>query len=205
MTGVGSTNEYEALGNLQVAGRLLGAYRPRRKLVRRVMKRAAVGLYLSDHLDEGVSVLMIRRAERDGDPWSGHMAFPGGRKEPGDRNTLATARRETHEEVALDAERHARLIGRLSDIVARARIGKGGMVVTPYVFGMHSVPEFAPNHEVDEILWVPLAFLAERSNRQKMKYAPNGIPLELPCYFYRERRIWGLSLMMLDELMEALV
>jgi hypothetical protein len=54
-------------------------------------------------------------------------------------------------------------------------------------------------------VWVPLGFLAERANREKMRWTPNGIALELPCYLFGGRRIWGLSLMMLDELLEALL
>ena len=133
------------------------------------------------------------------------MAFPGGRKDRGDRNTLATAKRETLEEVALDADRHARLIGRLSDIPTHPPLRGGAMIITPYVFQLRSLPPLVPNHEVADVVWVPLPFLADRANREKMRVAPNGVPLELPCYLYGEHRIWGLSLMMLDELLDVLV
>jgi 8-oxo-dGTP pyrophosphatase MutT (NUDIX family) len=197
-------NARSALHDMGVAVQLLAEHRPRRKLVRRVLARSAVGLYLSAHLPDGLSVLMIKRAERRGDPWSGHMAFPGGRKDRGDRNTLATAKRETLEEVALDADRHARVVGRLSDIATHPRLRGGPMVITPYVFRLHAVPELVPNHEVAGVVWVPLGFLADRANREKMRWAPNGVRIELPCYMYGEHRIWGLSLVMLDELLDAL-
>jgi 8-oxo-dGTP pyrophosphatase MutT (NUDIX family) len=147
---------------------------------------------------------MIRRAEREGDPWSGHMAFPGGRKDRGDRNTLATALRETREEVGFDAERGAQLIGRLSDIATHPRLPRGPMIITPWVFRMEDMATLTPNEEVAETVWVPLGFLAQRANREKMRWAPNGVPLELPCYLFGGRRIWGLSLMMLDELLDVL-
>jgi len=194
-----------ALHDLGAAVQLLAEYRPRRKLVRRILARSAVGLFLGDHLPGGLSVLMIKRADREGDRWSGHMAFPGGRKDRGDRNTLATAKRETLEEVALDADRHARLIGRLSDIPTHPPLRGGAMIITPYVFQLRSLPPLVPNHEVADVVWVPLPFLADRANREKMRVAPNGVPLELPCYLYGEHRIWGLSLMMLDELLDVLV
>ena len=194
-----------ALHDLGAAVQLLAEYRPRRKLVRRILARSAVGLFLGDHLPGGLSVLMIKRADREGDRWSGHMAFPGGRKDRGDRNTLATAKRETLEEVALDADRHARLIGRLSDIPTHPPLRDGAMIITPYVFQLRSLPPLVPNHEVADVVWVPLPFLADRANREKMRLAPNGVPLELPCYQYGEHRIWGLSLMMLDELLDVLV
>ncbi|MFM7272689.1 MAG: NUDIX hydrolase [Gammaproteobacteria bacterium] len=193
-----------ALDDVELAARLVAAHRPRRKLLRRVMSRSAVALYLHETRGEGVSVLMIRRADREGDPWSGHMAFPGGRKDAADRNTLQTALRETAEEVGFDAGSAARLFGRLSDIPTHARLRHGPMVITPYVFGLRERPPLEPNHEVAETVWVPLGFLAERSNREKMRWAPNGVPLELPCYLFGGRRIWGLSLMMLDELLGVL-
>jgi 8-oxo-dGTP pyrophosphatase MutT (NUDIX family) len=191
--------------DIDVAVRLVAAHRPRRKLLRRVFARCAVGVFLRQRAGDGVQVLMIRRAERSGDPWSGHMAFPGGRKDPVDRNTLATALRETQEEIGLDASVHARLLGRLSDIATHPRLRGGPMIITPYVFHLRTEPGLLPNHEVAETVWVPLGFLAERTNREKMRWAPNGVPLELPCYQFGGRRIWGLSLMMLDELLEMLL
>jgi len=197
--------EFDALRDLDVAESLLEAHRPRRKFVRRWLARSAVGLYLSDQHDEGVSVLMIKRADREGDPWSGHMAFPGGRKDPGDASTLATAKRETSEEVGFEPDAHGRLLGRLSDIATQPRLRGSAMIITPYVFRLDALPELVTNHEVADVVWVPLGFLADRGNRQKMRWSPNGIPIELPCYLYREKRIWGLSLMMLDELLDALI
>jgi 8-oxo-dGTP pyrophosphatase MutT (NUDIX family) len=191
--------------DIHVVTRLVSAHQPRRKLLRRVFARCAVGLYLRGRGAPGVEVLMIRRAERSGDPWSGHMAFPGGRKDPADRNTLATALRETREEIGLDASTHARLLGRLSDIATHPRLRGGPMIITPYVFHLRTETELVPNHEVAETVWVPLGFLAERGNREKMRWAPNGVPLELPCYQFGGRRIWGLSLMMLDELLGVLL
>lgn len=197
--------ENAALLDVGLAVRLLTAHQPRRRMMRRVLARSAVALFLADHLPDGLAVLMIKRAEREGDPWSGHMAFPGGRKDPADRNSLATAKRETAEEIGLEVEHHARLITRLSDVITHPRLRGGPMVITPYVFQLRSLPELVPNHEVAATVWVPLAFLAERANRQKMRWAPNGVPIELPCYLYGEYRIWGLSLLMLDELLDVLV
>ena len=84
------------------------------------IKRAAVATILREGL-EGPEVLLIRRAENPRDPWSGHMAFPGGREAPEDRDLLATAVRETHEEVGLDLQRSAHLLGRLDALPAVAR------------------------------------------------------------------------------------
>ena len=190
--------------NLSIATELLLNYRPRRKLRRHWLARSAVALHLNESAAGDLQVLMIRRAERPGDPWSGHMAFPGGRSEAQDADSLATAQRETLEEVGLDSVRDGNCLGRLSDLQTRPGLVGGSMIITPYVFSLHLEPELHCNEEVDEIHWVPLGFLADRSNRQKMHWKPGGIPIELPCYFYSERRIWGLSLMMLDELLDVL-
>ena len=194
----------DGFSDIRVATRLVGAHQPRRKLLRKILARCAVGLYLHQPRGAGVEVLMIRRAEREGDPWSGHMAFPGGRKDRSDRDTLQTALRETREEVGFDALNGARLIGRLSDVATHARLPRGPMIITPWVFRVESIPEITPNHEVAETLWVPLGFLADRGNRERMRWAPNGVALELPCYRFEGRQIWGLSLLMLDELLDVL-
>src|SRR5262245_34151321 len=74
-------------------------------------ERAAVAAILLPR-DDTFEILLIRRAERPTDLWSGHMAFPGGRRSPEDRDLLATAVRETEEEVGLDLARHGELVGR---------------------------------------------------------------------------------------------
>ncbi|MCB1675461.1 MAG: CoA pyrophosphatase [Halioglobus sp.] len=167
------------------------------------MQRSAVAMILQVRAGE-LHILMIRRAERRGDPWSGHMAFPGGRMEKGDAHGYATALRETREEVGLvlGADAGDRCLGRLSEIRARPRRGALGMAVTPFVFRVDRDIEFSPNYEVDEVVWVPLEFLLDTDNREQMLWQYRGIELPMPCYFYGKRRIWGLSLMMLDELMD---
>lgn len=180
-------------------------YRPRKKWYRRFVRRSSVALILRER-HHGLEVLMIKRAERKGDPWSGHMAFPGGHRDRGDINSQYTARRETLEEIGLDTEAHTEYLGRLSDVVARgARRGRKMMVVTPYVFTIEQVPALNANYEVAEVLWVPLTYLADRGNRQSMQWQVKKVPVNLPCYFYQERRIWGMSLKMLDELLELIL
>ena len=167
------------------------------------MKRSAVALILQVR-DGELHILMIKRAEREGDPWSGHMAFPGGRKDPGDVNGFACAVRETEEEVGLALQEEDTCIGRLSEINAMSRIRGFGLAVTPFVFRLQREVTFKLNHEVAEIVWVPLEFLLDSDNREKMVWHYKGIDIPLPCYIYQERRIWGLSLKMLDELLSLI-
>ncbi len=152
---------------------------------------------------DGVHILMIKRAERQGDPWSGHMAFPGGRMDKTDANGFAVAVRETQEEVGLILGAQDVCLGRLSDINARPHRGALGMAVSPFVFHLQRQVEFTPNYEVAEVLWVPLAFLLDAHNREQMIWEYRGVSLPMPCYHFNGRCIWGLSLMMLDELMDV--
>lgn len=162
-------------------------------------RRSAVALLLRQEAGSGVEVLMIERSHRSGDPWSGHMAFPGGRVDDTDADSLAAAKRECLEEIGLNVDRHGRYLGRLSDLPTHLRAGRRAMLVTPFVFWVARLPPMVSNEEVADILWVPLAFLADAVNRDSMPWQYEGIDLELPCYHFAGRRIWGLSLGMLDE------
>jgi 8-oxo-dGTP pyrophosphatase MutT (NUDIX family) len=186
--------------SLHQVGDIIQSYRPRKKWYRRFISRSAVALILRES-ESGLEALMIKRSEREGDPWSGHMAFPGGRVDESDVSILHTARRETWEEIGLDTEQQTRFLGRLSDVMTGVRAGRTIMVITPYIFAVDKVPEFNINHEVAEIVWVPLNFLADTKNRQQMQWQYKKVSINLPCYFYQQRRIWGLSLAMLDELL----
>jgi 8-oxo-dGTP pyrophosphatase MutT (NUDIX family) len=176
----------------------LAGFEPSRSPDRRCRRRSAVALLVRDGGDDA-QVLMIERSHRPGDPWSGHMAFPGGRLDAGDAHSFAAAKRETREEIGVDVDTHGQYLGRLSDISTHLRTGTSAMLVTPFVFALQGEPQLSLNHEVADTLWVPLSFLADAANRQRMHWQLDGLALELPCYFFEGRRIWGLSLGMLDE------
>ena len=151
-----------------------------------------------------VEMLFIRRAEHPRDPWSGDMGWPGGRVEARDASPLATALRETREELSLDLERDALLLGALAPVRTHLRRGPGPLWVAPFVFELRGSPPLAPNSEVQEALWVPLAFLLDRSNRGTFIWTGRGVPVPMPCYRYDGRIIWGLTLRMLDDLVALL-
>jgi 8-oxo-dGTP pyrophosphatase MutT (NUDIX family) len=190
---------------LQLIETRLGDHAPGKKLLRRLMKRSAVAMILQVRAGE-LHILMIKRAEREGDPWSGHMAFPGGRMDSADAHGYAVAVRETEEEVGVSLVEHAQCIGRLSDLHARPHRGPFGMAVSPFVFRLDaevkSEATFTPNHEVAEVVWVPLEFLLNEDNQSEMIWNYKGARLLVPCYWYEGRCIWGLSLMMLGELLD---
>ncbi len=151
-------------------------------------------------------ILFIRRAERASDPWSGHIAFPGGRHEPSDPDLRATAIRETREEIGLDLDAHGELLGRLDDVVPGNSRGLiTGLVVEPYVWLVHDIPRLSPNGvEVDELHWVALAPLLRGERDTSYDYVWRSQPMKLPGYRIgteeAPRIVWGMTHRMIETL-----
>src|SRR5437868_15537785 len=114
--------------------RALAAHAPRRIVAEGMMKQAAVAAILRERRDGDPEILLIRRAEHPQDPWSGHMAFPGGRVDPDDPSAFEAAKRETREELALDLALFATQIGELSHLMSIAHGKPLPMVILPFVF-----------------------------------------------------------------------
>lgn len=173
--------------------------------------RAAVAAILRERDPAvGAELFFIRRAEHPGDPWSGHIAFPGGRRERADVRLVDTAIRETQEEVGVDLAR-AELLARLPDLPAMGRSRRTNLVVTPFVFALPEEQAVVPNHEVAETLWVPLARLLAGEGRSTYTYSWEGKSWDLPCFRLellggggRETVLWGMTLRMLETMFEAL-
>ena len=106
--------------------------------------RAAVAIMLREG-EQATEMLMIRRATREGDPWSGHMGFPGGRRDPDDACNFSCALRETSEELGVDLARFGETLGELSDVNTGWRKDRPEMLVTPYVFRVATLPALTPN------------------------------------------------------------
>jgi 8-oxo-dGTP pyrophosphatase MutT (NUDIX family) len=165
--------------------------------------RAAVAIVVRDGTD-GPQVLLIRRAEHPADPWSGHMAFPGGHEDPEDENLLATAIRETFEELALDLGQAGRLLGQLPPLPAVARGGPVGVTIVPFVFELTATAELKYSEEVAEALWVPIDPLMHGRLRTTFAVERGGQPVEFPAHDVGGRIVWGLTYRMLDSLFELL-
>jgi 8-oxo-dGTP pyrophosphatase MutT (NUDIX family) len=160
---------------------------------------ASVALILGPDPD---SLLLIRRAERFGDHWSGHMALPGGRMEEADEVLLTTAIRETMEEVGLDLPRET-LLGQLPDVAPRSRV-LTSMLVRPYVFGLSELPDPVPTYEVAFALWARVADLRHGGTRQDVTIEVMGTPRVVPAYLYDDNVVWGMTERVLTSLFELL-
>lgn len=146
-------------------------------------------------------LLLMRRAEHPDDPWSGHLSFPGGRVEPDDADSLAAAIRETSEEVGL-ALGEAQLIGQLDDLTTRPVTR--GMIITPFVF---HVPEFGglvPNEEVQSLHRIRLEDLLTGVGRDQFVLSFRGADYDMPTVDVDGHRLWGLTLRMIDDLLDRL-
>lgn len=176
-----------------------------KKWYRSLSQRAAVCILIEDRPDIGTAMLMIQRAEHAGDTWSGQMAFPGGKQDITDANITCTALRECEEELGIESA-YLQRFGRLSDILARPyRLQQKPMVVSPLLFKSSQELILQPNQEVADALWIPLDLFLNPANRQNMTWTRAGVTMHLPCYFYQDKRIWGLSLLMIDELVQKIV
>jgi len=128
-------------------------------------KRAAVAMILRPRRGEdGADVLFIERARFAGDPWSGHMAFPGGRVEADDDDPRAAAERETLEEVSVSLA-SAEPLGQLDDLRGRHAGREIPMVISAYVYLCRSPAPLEPNYEVAQAFWFPLAELLDPARR----------------------------------------
>jgi 8-oxo-dGTP pyrophosphatase MutT (NUDIX family) len=123
------------------------------------LRRAAVAMVLREAGPHS-EVLFIERASHPGDPWSGHMAFPGGRIDPGDRDPRAAAERETFEEVGLELA-HGERLGRLDDMNGHHAAGVASLVISAFVYRVEGRLRLAPNREVREAFWFPVRSLLE--------------------------------------------
>ena len=164
--------------------------------------QAAVSVVLRSA--EGLDLLLIKRAHCDRDPWSGHMALPGGRRDPKDIDLKHTAIRETMEETALDLGQGAQHLGQLKELEPNSvRLPK--LTITPFVFGVggHAQASVA-SPEIDQVFWVSLDELRERDSGSYVEIPmPNGHKQEFPCYLVEEEPVWGLTYRIISQLLEV--
>lgn len=145
-----------------------------------------------------LELLVIQRAEKDGDPWSGHMALPGGRRQHDDPDLLATALRETREETGLVVS-PAAVLGELDEVRPGAR-RRFSILVRPWVGVVDpAAPITLEPSEVETALWVPLPYLASEDAVDELLIELEGESRAFPALSYQEYVIWGLTHRVLED------
>lgn len=166
----------------------------RMRQVRQCLPEAGVLVAVTDHPD-GPEVILTRRASRLSSH-AGEVAFPGGKRDPGDMSILATALRESHEEIGLPPDA-VRVIGSLSQVVS-----KHGFLVTPFLGVIAADIKLVPNpDELESLFRVPLRFLLDPRQLQLERLSFEGRVVQMPRYDYQGYVIWGLTAYVLVELL----
>ena len=158
---------------------------------------AAVALIVAPSPD---ALLLIQRAERPGDPWSGHMALPGGRRDPEDHDLLATALRETWEEVGISLSRET-LVGAVADVVPRTPT-LPPIAVRPFLFAVTSRPTLILNPEVAAATWVSLEELLRPEAHQQVWVDIQGHSRQVWAYVFEAGVVWGMTERIITGLVE---
>lgn len=156
---------------------------------------AAVAIILD--IRSSPRTLLIKRAERHGDPWSGQVAFPGGKMARGDTSARDTAVRETKEELSLDLSKDSSFLGYYRPF----RTHTGEMDVIPAVFQLMRDVRVVPNTEVSEYAWVELTkFLLPRS-ASTYRFKAGAASMEMPAFVIGDYVVWGLTHRILSSLL----
>jgi len=145
----------------------------------------------------GLAVLVIERARRDSDPWSGHWSLPGGRRH-GDEPLFEAVCRETEEEVGL-SPRGSELLGCLP---AQAPGNRPEVLVLPFVFRWDGEAEPRAGPEVASLAWVSLADL--RRTRTTLTIRIRNRERPMPAFADGRRTIWGFTYRVLEDLLRLL-
>lgn len=171
---------------------VLAAHQPDTGPSERAGRHAAVAMVLREGPGGRLETLFIQRTEHPGDPWSGQMAFPGGRRDAQDASVEAAARRETFEEVGIDLTPATR-VGRLDDIEG-GRLSTFRLSVSPFVFHYPDPPAVTlEEREVADSVWVPLAYLGDVGNVVPYQFPQDPAGREFPSFQYEGYPIWGLT------------
>jgi len=158
--------------------------------------RAAVTLIIHD--SEDLDALFVKRVVSAVDPWSGQIAFPGGRFEHPDNSIIDTAIRETHEETGIDLLSQSRLVGALDDV---RPINKSDLVVTPFVALVEDKPTTKPSSEIEETFWASLRGLERVTYETTLT---TGAKWRGEAFRYKNYVVWGMTGHIIDGFLSRL-
>jgi 8-oxo-dGTP pyrophosphatase MutT (NUDIX family) len=196
----------ELLANADVArlARRLAAHAGRPIAPDAGYRYAAIALVMRTGASGEPELLMIKRAEAENDPWSGHVACPGGRMDPTDRDLEHTAIRETWEETGVDIERNGRILGTLDDISPRTPT-LPRIIIRPFVAVVKPDVAIIESREVAEVFWVPLLAIRQSAAWGRAMVRIRGVgEREEDVFQHGDHTVWGLTHRALNQFLELL-
>jgi 8-oxo-dGTP pyrophosphatase MutT (NUDIX family) len=165
-------------------------------------RRAAVAIVLRNAGGE-IELLLIKRSEREDDPWSGHIALPGGRHDPTDATLQDTAVRETREETGVDLARDGIVLGTLDELRPRSTM-LPSIIVTPYVAVVRADVALETSDEVASAFWVPLSQLEDPLSAVQAEVTARGATWKVSSYQLAGHTVWGMTERILNNLLVLL-
>jgi ADP-ribose pyrophosphatase YjhB (NUDIX family) len=166
------------------------AIREPERVVRPEARRAAIAVVVSR--DDNPALVFIRRKVRQGDPWSGQMALPGGFQAANGEPLATTAARETLEETGLDLAGCGRLLGVLDDLSPRTP-QLPPIIVSPHVFAVGARALLVPGDEADEALWLPARDIFDPANRTTFALPFPGGERAFSAIEVGTHLVWGMT------------
>jgi 8-oxo-dGTP pyrophosphatase MutT (NUDIX family) len=167
------------------------------------VRKAAVALIFRVDKNDALELLFIKRAEYEADPWSGQIAFPGGRVEAGDASLAETAIRETREETGIDLVREGMMIGVLDDLRPRT-VSLPPIMVRPFVALLDRTQPLVLSPEVALSFWLPFAAIARAESWHEETVSARGVQINARVFRHEQHIIWGMTERILAQLLELL-
>jgi 8-oxo-dGTP pyrophosphatase MutT (NUDIX family) len=165
------------------------------------LPKAAVAVILRQDNQNGIMMLLLKRKTSETDPWSGHMAFPGGRMKDSDLQKINTAKRETFEETGIDLGKYE-FLGSLDELPP----GNRSVTVTPFVFfAAEDVKVKVEAREINDYVWIPISFFTDKKNSVAYSVESMGAVREVESFPYLGKFIvWGMTLRVINDFLSKI-
>ena len=167
--------------------------------------QASVALIIAEGKTD-LEICFIRRSEREDDPWSGHVAFPGGRVEVSDKCANTVAERETQEEIGIQLLENQR-IGPLPIRQISRSAAIENMVLSPFIYEVGPRDQISTQCdplEVANVFWVPVKHLFDKESVSEHEFNIRGSTMAFPGIQFEDHIIWGLTLRILGSFAEIM-